>query len=171
MHVHVHDAASFTLVATEGDVLHRSIPLVGYKIIGDNIDKNVRSRYSNICMYSLILNNNRYIREGNQTLSLHCYNSYAVRDRTDISGYSDEIPNLRNTPLLSIPVHSVLPSITDEKSLLHNFTLLVGRLLVDHMKYFSENYGDVVTRHIMHDYYEEMSQKSETVSNYITRNM
>ena len=114
-------------------------------------------------MISNLLFQYRYIREGKQTRSLHCYNSYAVRDRTDISGLSDKIPDLRNVPLLSISVLSVIPSVTDEKNLLHNFALLVGRQLVDHMKYFAENYSDVVTRHITHDFYKEMSTKSETV--------
>lgn len=63
--------------------------MVGYKVVGDNIDKNVKPRYA---------------RQENKTLSMHYYHSYAVRDRIDISSISDEVPNLRNTPLLSIPV-------------------------------------------------------------------
>ena len=122
--------------------------LFGYKIVGDNIDKNVRPRYA---------------RQDNNTLSLHCYHSYAVRDRVSVSGLSDKVPNLRNTPLLSIPVTDVLPSPTDEKNIKHNIVILVSRLLVEHLKHFNENYSDVVEGHIKHDFYEEMSKKSEIV--------
>ena len=94
---------------------------------------------------------------------MHCYHAYAVRDRIDISDLSDTTPNLCSVPLLSIPVHTVLPSITDERNLLHNFTLLKSRLLVEYFKYFSENYTDVVEKHIKHDFYDEMSQKSTIV--------
>ncbi len=78
-------------------------------------------------------------------------------------GFSDTVPDLRNVSLLSIPVLSVLPSDTDRATLLHNFKLLVGRVLVKHMKHFKENYSDVTTDHIKHQYYREMSMKSETV--------
>ena len=45
------------LIATDGQDLEpvqeveatRSVALVGYKLIGDNIDKNVRSRYNDTC--------------------------------------------------------------------------------------------------------------------------
>ena len=84
---------------------------------------------------------------------MHFYNSFAVRDRVNISSLSDITPDLRRIPLVSIPVNDVLPSKTDESNLTHNFTLLVCRQLVDHLKYFRENYSDVVNRHIKHDYY------------------
>ena len=126
-----------------------SLSLVfGYKIVGDNIDKNVRPRYT---------------RQHSKTLSMHCYHSYAVRDRVNISGLSDEVPNLQRVPLLSVPVTDILPSQTDEISIKHNFAILVSRQLVEHMKHFKENYSDVVQKHLVHDYYEEMSQKSEIV--------
>ena len=124
------------------------VPMVGYKLVGDNIDKNVRSRYS---------------RQDKPTLSMHFYHSYAVCDRTSIAGLSEEIPNLTKVPLLSIPVNNVLPSNTDQKNLLHNFTLLTSRLLVENFKYFRENYSDAVQCHIQHDFYDEMSKKSTTV--------
>ena len=62
-------------------------------------------------------------------------------------------PNLRSTPLLSFPVNDVLPSNTDESNINHNFALIVSRRLVDHLKYFKQNYYDVVDRHniIKHD--------------------
>lgn len=99
-------------------------------------------------------------------MSLHCYHSYAVQDRINIHGLSDETPDLRSTPLLSIPVNTVLPSQTDESNILHNITILVSRELVQHLKYFEDNFSDVTVKHIKHDYYEEMCQKSNNYSMY-----
>lgn len=65
------------------------------KVVGDNLDKNV---------------NPRYRRQGKQTLSMHFYHSYAIRDRVSISGLSDKTPDLKSTPLLSIPVINILPT-------------------------------------------------------------
>lgn len=159
-------------------------PLYGFKIVGDNIDKNIRARYASVFFSNEILCNMlylgyhymsvwvaimlyfRFVRDGHNVTSLHCYNSYAVRDRIDISNLSNEMPDLSSTPLLSIPVASILPSTTDTSTLLHNFTILISRELVNHMKFFRDNYSDVVTRHITHDYYKEMSQRSETVRIY-----
>lgn len=98
--------------------------LLGYKLVGDNIDKNVRPRH---------------MRQDRQTLSMHYYHSYAVRDRVNVSGLSDARPSLKNTPLLSVPVTDVLPSDSDHKNLMHNFALLVSRHLVDHLHHFKEN--------------------------------
>ena len=49
----------------------------GYKIVGDNIDKNVRASYQ---------------RLDRTTLSFHHFHAYAVLDRVDFSGLSDVIP-------------------------------------------------------------------------------
>lgn len=106
--------------------------ILGYKIVGDNVDKNIKPRY---------------YRQDRQTVSLHCYHSYAVQDRINIHGLSDETPDLRSTPLLSIPVNTVLPSQTDESNILHNITILVSRELVQHLKYFEDNFSDVTVKH------------------------
>lgn len=161
------------------DQIDHSMVMFGYKVVGDNIDKNVRPRYvmhSVQCSVQQILILSiavtyyhwyyyyRYIRQGSQTLSFHCYHAYAVRDRIDISNFSDNTPDLRNTPVLSLQVNEVLPSATDEQNMMHNFTLLVARQLCEHLKYFRENYSDVVSKHITHQYYEEMCMKSHIVS-------
>ena len=49
----------------------------GFKLVGDNIDKNVRASYQRI---------------GHTTQSLHYFHSYALLDRIDFSGLSDEPP-------------------------------------------------------------------------------
>ena len=49
----------------------------GFKLVGDNIDKNVRASYQRI---------------GHTTQSLHYFHSYALLDRIDFSGLSDAPP-------------------------------------------------------------------------------
>ena len=137
------------------DVTHESLGtenlsvVMGYKIVGDNIDKNVKSRYAH---------------QERKTVSMHYYHSFGVRDRVSMLGLSEEIPDFRNTPVLSIPVQNILPSAADEQNLMHNLAILTSWMLVDNLKYFNDNYFDVVNRHIEHDFYEEMSQKSKLVS-------
>ena len=50
----------------------------GFKIVGDNIDKNINSSFERI---------------NSSTLSLHYYHSFAVLDRIDLSGVSDDQPS------------------------------------------------------------------------------
>ena len=60
----------------------------GFRIVGDNIDKNVHRSFQRIEM---------------QTQSLHYFHCYAVRDRIDLSGYSDcppQRPVIESTTLL-----------------------------------------------------------------------
>lgn len=123
--------------------------ILGFKLVGDNIDKNVKMRH---------------MRQDKRTESMHYYHSCAVRDRTSISGLSDAVPNLKDVQLLSIPITRVLPSSCDQCNIKHNFTILVSRQIVGNFHYFKENYDDVVTAHIKHNFYNEMSQKSVTVS-------
>ena len=52
-------------------------PWHGFKIVGDNIDKNIRPSFQR-CDY--------------QTKSFHYFNSYAVKDRIDLSDVSDIRP-------------------------------------------------------------------------------
>lgn len=133
------------------DHLHVDNPVVlGYKIVGDNIDKNILPRYN---------------RQSYQTVSMHCFNSYAVHDRVSIHGLSDVPPNVADINLLSIPVTDILPSMADHYSITNNFTI-ISRMLTSHLTHFKDNFNDVVDRHIKHDYYSQMSSKSEIVSSY-----
>lgn len=54
-------------------------PWCGFKIVGNNIDKNVRPSHQRI---------------DHQTQSLHYFHSFAVRDRVDLSAYSDQPPKI-----------------------------------------------------------------------------
>ena len=79
----------------------------GYKFVGDNIDKNVKPSHQ------------RYEQKG---LSLHHFHGYAVRDRVNFSGMSEE------SPTFTIPDPSqFLPSQSDISLLKEEFAILISR--------------------------------------------
>ena len=121
---------------------------LGYRICGDNIDKTVRTRY---------------MRSEYRNSSMHYFHSYAVQNPIDFSHLSDTIPS-NNFPDPEDIASSVLPSASDDKSLNANIAILVSRVLVTHLKYFNVTFQDVTQRHIQHQFYQEMSQKSVVVS-------
>ena len=121
----------------------------GYKLVGDNLDKNVKPRYRRI---------------DHQTLSLHFFHCYAVKDRIDLSHVSDDPNPFLFKPISELEVEQLLPSASDSQAIMQNFGILVSRVLVEELPYFNTTFEDVVEKHIKHLYYEEMSKKSETVS-------
>ena len=125
------------------------MPWNGFKIVGDNLDINIRPRFK---------------RLDNATVSLHFFQSYAVRDRINLSSASEDINPFLEKPVSDLPVKSLLPSVSDDVALLSNLSVLIGRVIVEDLSYFSETFERVVPNHIKHQYTCEMSQKSETVS-------
>ena len=116
-----------------------------YKMVGDNLDTNVVPRE---------------MRVDYQTRSLHYFQSYALRDRVDLSTLSSEV----NAPDVSkINLESFLPSSGDEKILKNNFAVLVGRVIMKHVPFFKK-FGSGLERHIQHEFSVEMAKKSEVVS-------
>ena len=78
----------------------------GFKIVGDNIDKNFRRTFQRIDY---------------QTRSFHFFHSFAVLDRVDLSGVSD-LPK----PGI-IELTKVLPTQTEIQELKKTLTILVAR--------------------------------------------
>ena len=115
----------------------------GYKIVFDNIDKNV---------------NPRYMRSDYQTRSLHYVQSFAVKDRIAFSNLSGEIRTEVNI------LFDVIPGEEDYKALKQDFTILLSRLLVEHLPFFNSDYKGLVPSHIPHKFSNEMSKESEIVS-------
>ena len=115
-----------------------------FKLVGDNIDKNSTPTE---------------IRVDSQTKSFHYFNSYAVRDRIDLSACND-CPSLPDPDLIQLD--TLLPSNDDHLALITNFCHLIARVLMSYMPFFSK-LGDGLERHIKHEYYSEMSSKSEVV--------
>ncbi len=115
-----------------------------YKLVGDNLDKNVRPRD---------------MRSDYQGRSLHYFHTYAVRDRVDLTNVSD----VQISPDLSaIDLTSLLPTAADRGELENNFAVLIARVLRKHMPFFAK-FGKGVERHIQHEFAHEMSLKSEVV--------
>ena len=77
---------------------------LSYKIVGDNIDKNVRPSYQRIDI---------------STRSLHYFRSYAVRDRVDTAGMSEK-------PLINPSPGSILPSASDSSLIFNDFKVLIS---------------------------------------------
>ena len=84
---------------------------LGFKIVGDHIDKNLRPRHQTI---------------DKQTQSLHYFNCYASLDRVDLSSFSSDRPSV---DLQSLDIESVLPSSEDFEQILYNFSVIAGRVL------------------------------------------
>ena len=75
----------------------------GFKIVGDNLDKNFRRTFQTIDY---------------QTVSHHFFHSYAVLDRIDLSGLSDLPPS---------GVIDVMKLLEDEMEFRNIFTVLISR--------------------------------------------
>ena len=136
-----------------------------YKIVGDNIDKNVRPSFQ---------------RLDRTTQSLHYFHSYSVLDRIDHSTLSNAKPDLGK-----IDTASLLPSAGDITKVKHDFAVLVSRyydynyathiaiiIIVVHglkigfwcnMSEFSSQ-AKTVEWHIPCKYDAEMAKKSKVVS-------
>ncbi len=87
--------------------------LATYKLVGDNIDKNIKPSA-------------RDMRSDHQTQSLHYFHAYGVRDRIDLSQFEDS-PSLPS--LKEINIHEIWPSTLDTTCIRSNFCVLIARIL------------------------------------------
>ena len=99
------------------------------------------------------------MRSDKQKLSLHCFQSCAVKDRIDLSS---ELSSMKTTkPTLNAVMSAVYPSRDDNKA---NLRVLISRVLINNVPYFNFAYSDLYPTHISHKYSKEMSIKAEVVS-------
>lgn len=94
------------------------------------------------------------------TNAIHYFHSFAVKDRVDMSSFSDN-PSLCDNNDTNVFV--LLPSENDNISMRKNVTVIISRLLRKHFKFFKDNVGPIL-HHIPHKYSQEMPQKSHVVS-------
>ena len=122
---------------------------VGCKLVGDNIDKGVKTCYMRV--------------EGSHNKSLHYFHSFAVLNRVDFSHLPDVFPHtcLNHPRQLAL---ALLPSKDDDRALTQLFGIHVSRILCTHMPFFKFAFEDIVDWHVHHQYYDQMSAKSEVVS-------
>ena len=121
---------------------------LGYKIVGDNLDKSVKARY---------------MHDGAGNQSLHYFHYFAVKNRVNLSNLPDVHPQTC-MPSPELKAVIMLPSAEDDKDLCRLFAVHVSRVLATHIPYFKYAFDDVVEWHIKHKYYSEMSLASEVVS-------
>ena len=117
----------------------------GFKLVGDNIDKNVRPRHQTL---------------QRQTQSFHYFNSYAIKDRLDLSAMSD---NPSTQDVEAIDVYTILPSAEDHEEILKNFAIIARRIIVKYIPAFEKIPG-LTKEHISHCFCTEMSKQSKVVS-------
>ncbi len=122
-----------------------------FRICGDNIDKGVKQRYMRVGV--------------KKPDSLHWFHAYAVSDRIDFSNLSEQvIPTSQICP--DRIAASLLPSVEDDLAIRRNICTLMSRVLCDNVTFFKASFDGVVDRHIKHDFYDQMSKKSDVVSKY-----
>ena len=95
-------------------------PWYGFKLVGDNIDKNVRLRHQTLQC---------------QTQSFHYFKSYAIKDRLDLSAMSDD-PSMQDVEVIDI--NSILRSVEDHEAILKNFATIAGRIIVKYISAFEK---------------------------------
>ena len=116
-----------------------------FKIVGDNIDKEIKPRN---------------MRSDYQARSLHYFHLYALRDRVNLDNCEDQ----PSAPVMSnIDLDLLFPCESDERTLRKNMGIIVARILKKHIPFFAK-YGKGIERHIRHTFTEEMSKKSAVVS-------
>ena len=120
----------------------------GFKIVGDNLDRNITPRYQ---------------RLDSQTRSLHFFNSLALLDRCNFSTLSDSVKPIQQS---DIDITLFLPNEHDLMEITRNFAIIIGRIIHKYVPFFSKIPG-LSIEHIVHEHYTEMSRKSEMVNSSI----
>ena len=128
--------------SSSGDAAASRSVNTGYKMVFDNIDMNVKPRH---------------MTSDKQTRSLHYVQSYAVKDRVNYDNLSNELPK-------EVCVFDILPTNEDYEFLKRNFAILLSRVIVKFIPYFTSDYNELLTKHIPHEHSTEMATKSEIVS-------
>lgn len=121
----------------------------GFRLCGDNIDKNI---------------SRRYLRSDRRNQSVHYFHAYAVENRIDVSKLSDvSIPMSEVTTHDYVP-NSILPRHGDDTIIKENIAILISRILYERLSFFNFSFDGVIQWHIKHKYSAEMSCKSVVVS-------
>ena len=121
---------------------------LSYKIVGDNIDFNIVPRY---------------MRIDHKVNSLHYFHSYAVCDRISV----ENLPYQKPPSCLPSSKHiskMLLPTPSDDGAMINNIKIIFSRILCETLPFFNQVFSDLITKHIHHRRYSEMSAKSIIVS-------
>ena len=116
----------------------------GFKLVGDNIDKNIKPRD---------------MRFSSQTTSLHYFHLYAVKDRINFKHLSGSATMISHS---DIDLSLFSPSAEDNEHLVTNFETLMMRMFVQHIPGI-QHLLPALNHHIPHKYSLNMALKSHVV--------
>ena len=101
----------------------------------------------------------------NQNKDYHWCNHNAHLDSVNPLHLENDAPTAN---LREVPNSAFLPSLDDQNSLLSDFVILVGRVIVEKLSAFAI-FKDVIPLHIKHKYSGDLKKKTETVSGGVYR--
>lgn len=134
---------------TESEQPH--LQVYTFKMVGDNIDLTVKARYVRM--------------DSQKDKSLHYFHHICIRDRVNFS----HLPIVNRDGCLNSARKMalyLLPSKQSDDVLTDQLAMLISRMIVTNMPFFSFAFSDVVKWHLEHEHYKEMSTKSEVVSDH-----
>ena len=118
--------------------------LLSYQIVGDNVDMHQRATHHSM---------ERTDRDH------HWFHLYAVQDRISGQSLPDDAPT---ADIATLPLQTFLPSADECHQLRKEFGILISRVLVRELSFFSQ-FKDHVPEHIQHQHSADTSNKSEIV--------
>ena len=132
---------------TQAQQCHNQSHVPTYLIVGDNLDKTI---------------NPRYMTFEHQRQSLHYFHSYAVLDRVNCADLPSDVPV---GDVKSLSFAAFLPTPEDCSVIPHNYSVLLGRVLIEKLSFFKK-FRDCIPKHIIHEHSSEMKKKSTVVSTH-----
>ena len=113
-------------------------------LVGDNFNKKINPRHMTV---------------EHQAKSLQYFHSFAAKNRIPTNHLDD---TQSRGDIADLPVSAFLPTLADCSVLRSNFTILLSRIIVKRIPYFSP-LKKVVPMNIQHQYLKEMEKASEVV--------
>ena len=128
----------------KGEVKQAKLDITsGFTIAFDNIDGR---------------HERKHMTKDNQNLDFHWVNHKIFMNRVSGNGLDTSSRDIRDVSNIKF-----LPTVQDQKHQRHNYTVLVSRILVEHLDCF-QFLKDVCIFHIPHKHSKEMAKTSVTVS-------
>ena len=153
-HVATHVSATSTepVTTTEPRAMvttPRVINPTTYSLMIDNLDTNIKPHFKRI--------------GSDIEQSLHYVHFLAIKDRISQFNQLSTAPYhtcMNSTEKMAL---QLLPSIESDRELKNNIIMNVARVVVAYIPYFQFSCSDIVDWHKEHQYYKEMSTKSDVV--------
>ena len=121
-------------------------PWLGFKLVGDNLDRRVKPRHQTM---------------DKRGTDFHAFQYIAIKDRVDLSNFSDK----HDKPVClseEFDANGILPSQDDVMIIKQNFCIIIARIFTEYIPDF-QSLSKFVPSHISHKYSSQMRQISEVV--------